>query len=81
MVYSQDKVRQRFVEQIMEDVIIVGTGFNSASWSRISTRGSDVLETFEELHTFSSCSCSLSWPPGDLLRAPCIQEPLAPVLM
>ena len=38
MVHFQDKVLQRFVEQ---DVIIVGkTGFNSASWTRTSTRGS-----------------------------------------
>ena len=50
---------QRFVEQIIEDVIIVGTsGFNSASWRRTSTgtsvgAASDVLEASEGMsHIF-----------------------------
>ena len=40
MILSQDKVLQRFVEQIIDDSRWAWTGFNSASWSRPSKRGS-----------------------------------------
>ena len=40
-VFFLDGVLQRFVEQVVEDGIFVGkTGFNNASWSRTSMRGS-----------------------------------------
>ena len=37
-VLSQDKVLQRFVEQIIDDDKVVLAGFNSVSWSRTSKR-------------------------------------------
>ena len=39
VLFSQDKVLQRCVEQIIDD-IGPGQGFNSASWSRTAWRGS-----------------------------------------
>ena len=44
MVFSQDKVLQHFVEQIIVDSCWAWTGFNSASWSRTSKRSASVSD-------------------------------------
>ena len=42
MVLSQDKVLQRFVEQIIDDDKVGWAWFNSVSWSRTSKRPAEV---------------------------------------
>ena len=76
-VFSLDKILQRLVEQIIQDDSWVGTGVNSASWSRTSWRTASVLRgSGGAVFRRVEARALLTWKPGH-----CFFEPVAETLL